>query len=235
MFPAVDPVTGIIWFVVLLFSLTFHEAAHALAARRGGDPTAYLGGQVSLDPRPHIRREPFGTLVVPLVSFAFSGWMIGWASTPYDPRWAMQYPRRAAWMALAGPIANAMLVVAAAVAIRVGLTVGVFQAPPGIGFDLVTMGAPGTVWETCATLISIVFTLNLLLLVFNLIPVPPLDGAGAISLLLPERLALRYRLAMMRPGFGFFGILVAWLAIRRIFPPVHRVAIQLLYPEFGYG
>ena len=94
---------GVIWYAALIFSLTFHEAAHALAAKRGGDPTAYLGGQVSLDPTPHIRREQLGTVVVPILSYAMAGWMIGWASTPYDRRWAERYPRRAAWMSLAGP------------------------------------------------------------------------------------------------------------------------------------
>jgi Zn-dependent protease len=231
----VDPLAALLWYVVLLFSLTFHEAAHAWAAQRGGDPTAYLGGQVTLDPRPHIRREPFGMVFAPLFFFAMSGFMIGWASTPYDPRWALTHPRRASWMALAGPAANALLVVASAVAIRVGIAAGVFEAPPGIGFDLVVMGAPGTLWQTAATLVSIAFTLNLLLCVFNLIPLPPLDGGSAIGLLLPERLAMRTRLAFMRPGWSLFGILVAWFAIGRIFWPVHLVAIRLLYPEYAYG
>ena len=101
---------GLAWYAVLVFSLTFHEAAHAWAAQRGGDPTAYLGGQVTLDPRPHMRREPFGTVLVPLLSFSMSGFMIGWASTPFDPRWALEHPRRAAWMSLAGPAANFGLV-----------------------------------------------------------------------------------------------------------------------------
>ena len=81
-------VLGIAWYAVLLFSLTFHEAAHAFAALRGGDRTAYLGGQVSLDPTPHIRREPLGTVVFPIVIYLISGggWMFGWASTPFDPR-----------------------------------------------------------------------------------------------------------------------------------------------------
>jgi Zn-dependent protease len=225
----------LLWYAALLFSLTFHEAAHGWAAQRGGDPTAYHGGQVTLDPRPHIRREPFGTVVVPLLSFAAAGWMIGWASTPYDPHWALRHPRRAAWMALAGPAANAGLVLAAGVAIRVGLAAGVFEPPLGIGFDRVVASALGGVWTTLAALVSILFTLNLVLLVFNLIPVPPLDGAGAVSLLLPERLALRLRIAFMRPAWGFFGILVAWFAIRHLFPPVHRIAIRLLYPELAYG
>ncbi len=94
---------GFLWYIAFLFSLTCHEASHALVARWGGDLTAAEGGQVTLNPLPHIRREIFGTVIVPILSYVLGGWMIGWGSAPYDPRWRYQYPRRAAWMALAGP------------------------------------------------------------------------------------------------------------------------------------
>ena len=84
---------GLIYYIVFLFSTTLHEAAHAWAAKRGGDLTAYRGGQVSLDPLPHIRREPFGMVLLPLLSVAVSGWPFGYASAPYDPAWAQQHPR----------------------------------------------------------------------------------------------------------------------------------------------
>lgn len=231
----VDLFAALLWYVALLFSLCCHEAAHGWAAQRGGDPTAYLGGQVTLDPRPHIRREPFGTVVMPLLAYSMAGWMIGWASTPYDPNWAVRHPRRAAWMSLAGPAANAGLVLAAAVAIRLGLWAGIFEAPASIGFDRVAGSPLGGVWPAVAAFVSILFTLNLLLLVFNLIPVPPLDGAGALGLLLPERFALRLRLALARPRWRLIGLLVAWTAIGEIMAPVHRTAIRLLYPELGYS
>ena len=92
-----------IWFVVFLFSTTLHEAAHALLARLGGDDTAYLGGQVTLNPLPHLRREPFGMLLMPIMTFFMAGWMMGWASTPFDPRWAERHPGRQAAMSAAGP------------------------------------------------------------------------------------------------------------------------------------
>ena len=69
-------VAGLIWYVVFLLSTTCHEAAHALAAKWGGDLTAFHGGQVSLDPVPHIRREPFGMVVFPILSYAMGGWMM---------------------------------------------------------------------------------------------------------------------------------------------------------------
>ena len=76
------------WYAVFIVSLTFHEAAHALAAWKLGDPTAYEAGQVTLNPLPHIEREPMGTILVPILTF----FMMGWASAPYDPYWAIRHP-----------------------------------------------------------------------------------------------------------------------------------------------
>ncbi|HEX5000144.1 MAG TPA: site-2 protease family protein, partial [Terriglobia bacterium] len=87
---------AVIYYVVFLFSTTLHEAAHAWVAMLGGDLTAYHGGQVSLDPRPHIRREPFGMVILPVISLLASGWPFGFASTPYDPYWARSHPKRSA-------------------------------------------------------------------------------------------------------------------------------------------
>lgn len=226
---------GIVWYVALIFSLTFHEAAHALAAQRGGDPTAYLGGQVSLDPRPHMRREPFGTVFVPLLSFAMAGWMIGWASTPYDPHWADRHPRRAAWMSLAGPAANLLLVVAAGIAIRLGILAGVLHAPESIRFAEVVAASSGGVWPTVAALLSVLFTLNLLLCVFNLLPAPPLDGATGVGVFLDDAGARRLRQRMANPRIALLGLFLAWFLIGPVFRPVHRIAIALLYPEYAYG
>lgn len=231
-----DLVSGLIWYGVFVLSLVLHEAAHAWAALRGGDPTAYLGGQVSLDPRPHIRREPMGMVWVPLILFATGGIMLGWASTPYDPRWAERHPKRAAWMALAGPAANAFLVCLAAVAILLGLALGVFEAPRVADYSHVTWAvAEQGPWSLLARLLSVLFSLNLLLCVFNLIPLPPLDGSGVVPLLVNEELARRYRALLARPGFSIAGLLVAWFAIGPVFRWLHVLALNLLYPGLHYG
>ena len=138
--PNVDLASALVYYLVFLYSTTVHEAAHAWAAKIGGDLTAYHGGQVSLDPRPHIKREPIGMLVLPIVSALLSGWPMGFASAPYDPRWAMRYPKRAALMALAGPGANLLLVVLAGIAIRGGILAGVFHAPESVNFDHIVSG-----------------------------------------------------------------------------------------------
>lgn len=229
---AQDIAIGLIWYVVLLFSLTFHEAGHAWAAARGGDPTAYLGGQVALNPGPHVRREPFGTVLVPILSFAMMGWMIGWASTPYDPRWAHAYPRRAGWMALAGPAANLALVLAAGLGIRVGMFVGLVE-PARLGtFTGLVSGVGSPMGDAAALFLSLLFMLNLLLLVFNLIPLPPLDGSGVVALFLPEDATRRLQQLFAQPLFAFGGILLAWITIPRIFWPVAQLAASVLFPEY---
>jgi Zn-dependent protease len=221
-------VLGLAWYVVFLFSLTCHEAAHAWAAWRGGDPTAYHGGQVSLDPLPHVRREPFGTVVVPLLAYAIGGWMVGWASTPFDPAWARAHPRRAGWMSLAGPSANLLLALLAGGALRAGLAAGVFGAPQEFDFAHLA-GSGDDLWAGAATLLSILLSLNLLLFVFNILPVPPLDGSGALAIFVSESGARRLQELLAQPPVALGGLLLAWFAVPHVFGPVLVLALRIVY------
>ncbi len=225
-----DLALGVIWYIVFLFSTTCHEAAHALAAKIGGDSTAAEGGQVTLNPIPHIVRSPFGMVVVPILSFLLGGWMIGWASAPYDPEWQRRYPHRAAAMALAGPAANFTLMFIAALAIRIGVAAGYFRPPDSLSsYASLTMPANSSDPSFVASALSILFVLNLLLGTFNLLPVPPLDGHAGIMLLMPEGTALRYLDWTRKSGFAMLGLFVAWTAFGRIFNSVFLFAIHLLY------
>lgn len=228
-------VLGPIWYVVFLLSLTCHEAAHALAAKWGGDLTAFHAGQVTLDPIPHMRREPFGTIVVPILSFLLSGWMIGWASAPYDPTWQQRYPRRAALMALAGPIANFILVIIAAVAIWIGIWSEAFHAPESIkNFTQVVAPAQTGLPNALATFFSILFSLNLLLGAFNLLPFPPLDGNTVVGLFLSESAALKFYEFSHNQAFSLIGLFAAWKIFDLVFSPIFIFALNLLYPGANY-
>ena len=227
---------GITYFVVFLFSTTLHEAAHAWAALRGGDPTAYHGGQVTLDPRPHIRREPFGLLVLPLITAIVSGWPMGFASAPYDPRWAQRYPTRAALMSLAGPAANIALVLVAAVLLRTGEVAGVFAAPERISFGHLADVQGDGAWYGIAHLLSAFFSVNLLLAVLNLLPLPPLDGSGALPLLMRPETARAYQEFLWRtPGLGILGLLFAWRLCDAVFDPIFFGAVSWLYSGVSYS
>ncbi len=226
---------GAVFYVVFIFAVTLHEAAHAWAAKLGGDLTAYYGGQVSLDPIPHIRREPFGMVILPILSVALMGWPFGFASAPYDPNWARRHPKRAAWMALAGPGGNLLLVLLAGLLIYLGTATSFFIAPASVFFSQVTIGATAGAANAVAFVLSVFFSLNLVLLLLNLVPVPPLDGYGALPLVLPESALEAYRGFSRQPMIGWIGILVAWKLFDYIYHPVFLFAVNLLYPEARYG
>ena len=231
----VDLATGLIYYAVFLFSTTLHEAAHAWAAMRGGDLTAYHGGQVSLDPMPHIRREPFGMVALPLLGVLVAGWPFGFASAPYDPKWALAHPRRAALMALAGPAANMILMLVAAGAVVIGTVAGVFHPPESIRFGQIAGTTAGGLWPLAALLTGVVFSLNLLLMLFNLLPFPPLDGSGAMPLILSEGASRKYQELMWgNPIFGLIGLFAAWHLFGVIFSPIFTAAVSLLYPGVSY-
>src|SRR3977135_972231 len=212
---------GFVWYVVFLFSTTCHEAAHALVAKIGGDETAASGGQVSLNPIPHIQREPWGMVVFPIISFfLFKSGMIGWASAPFDPNWERRYPRRAALMALAGPAANFTLMLLAAVGLRLGHSMGWLQRN-------VDTGQPNFL----TVVLLVFFSLNLLLGTFNLLPVPPLDGSAGIMLFMSEDRAQRYLDWLRGNSFAMVGLLVGLLVFRYFYGPVENFATNLLLPS----
>ena len=184
-------------FVVLLFSLTVHETAHAWTADRLGDSTARLLGRVSLNPMVHA--DLIGTIVFPLLAMVSGVPLIGWAKpVPVNPR-QLRNPRRDYMLvAAAGPASNLLMAVAAAVALRL------------LPVSPVTLGEPN-VSAPVASILSQALRLNVLLAVFNMIPIPPLDGGNVLSGLLPARAAFRFN-AVVRP-YGFL-ILYALMLTR---------------------
>ena len=226
---------GLTFYVVFLFSTTLHEAAHAWAAKLGGDLTAYHGGQVSLDPIPHIRREPFGMVILPLLTALTMGFPIGFASAPYDPAWAQKYPKRSAWMALAGPGANLLLVLIAGILIKGGDFAGMFYPPNRISFGHI-VGSDGGAIGAAAFFLGTMFSMNLLLAAFNLLPFPPMDGSAAIPLLVGEEKGRVWQNLIWRtPALNFVGYFLAWQVFGYIFSPLFNGSLAVLYPGVVYG
>ena len=225
---------GMLWYLAFIFSTVVHEASHSFAALKLGDRTAYEGGQVTLDPVPHIKREPIGTVLVPIISFLVGGWMIGWASAPYNRDWARNYPDRSAVMALVGPLSNLMLVLLSGIAIRVGMILNWFYAPDHINFTHVTVSYQDGPLQAVAMLLSILFTLNIILFIFNLIPLPPLDGSGIVPLFINKEKAVNYLDFIHNTPLLFVGLFVAWKVFGHVFDPIHNIFLNLLYPGAGY-
>ena len=221
--------SGFLWYGVFVFSTCMHEAAHAATALRLGDSTAHEGGQVSMNPAPHIRREPFGMILVPLLSYFSGGWMIGWASAPYNIEWARMWPRRAALMALAGPTANLSLFLLSGLLIRIGVQLGIFVAPSSIEFIAVTQAPQAGLFNALAMILSLFFSLNLILFCFNLLPLPPLDGSGAATLLMNESAARRFQDFVRQPPVMIIALIVAWTCFGYIFRPILLTVVNVLY------
>ena len=173
-------------FLVLVFSLTVHESAHAWAADRLGDPTARLLGRVSLNPFVHA--DPIGTVLFPLVGMISGAPLIGWAKPVPVAVWRFERGRLDYLMvSVAGPISNLCLAFLAAVALRALPMVAVGRTTAGVGAPLANFA-----WDA--------LQINLLLAIFNLLPIPPLDGSSVVSGLLPERAAAAFD--RLRP-YGF--------------------------------
>jgi Zn-dependent protease len=223
-----DLVEGVKWYLVFLGSTTCHEAAHAWAAARLGDPTAERQGLATLDPTPHLRRSPAGMVAVPLLAWFFGGTMLGWASVPLGAAWAAAFPRRAALVAAAGPAANLVIALIAALLIHVGLEWHWFlQGSSWSRAAMVTSSVPG--WaDFGAAFLSITVSLNLLLAAFNLLPLPPLDGASLPAILLPARAAAGFNQFVNHPTMRWVGLIIAWQLFGVLFEPVRTSVVRFL-------
>jgi Zn-dependent protease len=187
--------------IAFLFAISVHESAHAWTASRCGDPTARMLGRVSLNPIRHI--DPLGTIVLPLVAAISHIPLLGWAKpTPVDPRNFRHPMRDDILVSIAGPISN-FIVAAIALILLGGISLS-SASGHSLVMDLVH-GGDGTdssfVLTPLAVLLFELMFINVVLAVFNLIPVPPLDGSHVLRHFLPDGAKKIY------DGVGFFGLL----------------------------
>lgn len=198
--------------MILVLSLSFHEAAHAFTADRLGDPTARMLGRLTLNPLAHI--DWIGTVIFPLVAM-FSGIpLIGWARpVPVNMRHLRDPRRDFAIVAAAGPVSNLVLAVAGAVVLKLAFGAGSQE-----------VGASAWLYEALARAVQI----NVLLALFNMIPVPPLDGGNVLMGLVPERVAMA--IGWLRP-YGFlilYLLMFSGVLARVIFPIGNGLLLWLL-------
>ena len=227
----IPPGDVLLWFVVFLFSLSFHESAHAWTSYRYGDDTGKLQGRITLNPIPHI--DPFGTVLFPLIGMMTGGMMFGWAKPVMtNPNLWRDKKQANIMVSAAGPISNFILAIVAFVLIKILIVSGVMQsamysAAGGPLNIIVPMVPDSTYLLPISTLLSVFLTLNVVLGIFNLIPIPPLDGSHVLESLLPPSLAEGYE--QIRP-YGFL-LLIALMYIgifSYIIVPILRFVISLL-------
>src|SRR4029079_4273902 len=210
----------ILYMVALVFSLSVHESAHAWMSNQFGDDLARLQGRISLNPASHV--DPIGTLLFPAIAFFTHAPLIGWAKpTPVNPlKWRN---KRVAnfWVSAAGAISNFIIAIIAGIGIRMlyvfGITDGLEMNP---GSSIIATGA----FELLLTF----FILNVSLGVFNLLPIPPLDGSKVLQSILPESFEAGFE-TLERFGFILLFIAVFTGVLGIIFKVVMPIALALVF------
>jgi len=178
----------IIWTLPVLFAITLHEVAHGWAALKLGDKTAQMMGRLTLNPIKHI--DPLGTILVPGLLLMFTGFMFGWAKPVPVTFQNLRNPKRdMAWVALAGPGANLVMGFLWAMMTKIGLILAIQDV--AISGPMIYMGVAGVL-------------VNGMLMLLNLLPLPPLDGGRVLVSILPPHLA--WRIEKIEP-YGFFILL----------------------------
>lgn len=196
---------------VLLFSLCVHEAAHAAMAYACGDDTAKLQGRLTLNPLAHI--DPLGTIILPIIMLTMTGFMFGWAKpVPFNAAKLNNIRRDPVLIAMAGPVSNLMLAL-------------LFMFIGRLFF--MAVGGPSEVPPLVFTLFFSMILLNLILMLFNLIPVPPLDGHHVLNYFLPPEGQ------RMMQKIGPFGILIAILLAQPLFSRVLPPLLSMVYNALG--
>lgn len=218
-----NPADIFLIYCLLLFCLSFHEAAHALIADKMGDDTAKLLGRITLNPIPHI--DLIGTVFLPIVALITGAALIGWGKPVPVNSYRFKDPRRGnLWVALAGPVSNFILACLFAIFLR-----GLFLVLPYINPASLREGTLlGDVIGVCKHIAEMGVVINLLLAFFNLIPVFPLDGGSVLRGLLPSRMVPSY------DQFSRYSVIILLLLfvtgmLRYVMIPVKLVA-QILLP-----
>lgn len=190
----IDPATLVAVAIFLLVGFPVHEYSHALAAYRLGDGTAKLFGRLTLNPIVHL--DPFGSLML-VASALLGGFFIGWAKpTPVNPSMLRGGRRAEAWVAAAGPASNLAMAVLAAIAIRLMVAVGLIGYDPVYG-----LAASSAAVGFVASVVVYFVLINVALFIFNLIPIPPLDGSKVMFALMNPRTVWQIRPALEQWGF----------------------------------
>jgi len=188
-----------VWTLPVLFAITVHEVAHGWAASKLGDQSAKMLGRLTLNPLKHI--DPIGTILVPATLLILGGFVFGWAkAVPVNERNFKHPARDMAWVAMAGPASNFIMAILWAIVGKIGLELQVSN--PDIGQFMLYSGVAGV-------------SINLILMVLNLLPIPPLDGSHVLSAFLPKPWAWQFK--RIAP-FGF--IILVTLMIMGILGPV---------------
>jgi len=202
-----------VWTMPVILAITVHEVAHGWMALKLGDCTAKMLGRLTLNPVKHI--DPIGTLLVPGLLLVMGGFIFGWAK-PVPVTWEnFKNPKRdMALVALAGPMSNLLMALIWAGILKLGLVLAASGTAEMVALSLVYVGAAG-------------ITINLMLMVLNLLPLPPLDGGRIVASLLPDKLSWQFNRLERWGLVVLFGLMVMGVLGKILWPPINYLQSQI--------
>ena len=209
----------LLWFPVFLFSLTLHEFSHALLARMGGDMTATYKGRLTLNPLPHI--DPVGTVIFPILAGLTGLPLFGWAKPVPVNEVKLRHSRWTVAVSLAGPMSNIFLVIISALLLKLLVMTHVLGPDPDLGVNS---------WQTILSTVLLLFILtNVLLAIFNLLPIPPLDGSHVVHYYLVRRNPALWTFweFLMR-----YGMIILWVLV--FMTPLRHLLSDAIYGTVGF-
>ena len=222
MFDAIDPVRILLSFIVFLFSLSVHESAHAFVSDRFGDDLGKSLGRISLNPIVHI--DPIGTVLFPLIGAITHAPVFGWAKpVPVNPLAWREKDKANFWVSAAGPLSNFALALIFFIILKTFILTGLV----GVVGNQFYIATNSEVMEPIILLVFLGLTINLILGLFNLIPVPPLDGGGMLESILPYE-AQRSFEQVKQYGFMILFALILLGVFSIIYRPVEAAVMYLL-------
>ncbi len=205
-----------VWALPVLFAITLHEVAHGWTARHFGDMTAAQLGRLSLNPIKHI--DPIGTVLVPAVLLFLGGFVFGWAKPVPVNMFHLHNPKRdMAIVAAAGPAANLVMALIWALIAKLGMSL--YGAVDWVALPLILMGQAG-------------IAINLVLMLLNLLPLPPLDGGRVVAGMLPDNLSYQYGRIEPLGLFILLGLLALGV-LGKILSPPYTALSDLIIRVFG--
>jgi Zn-dependent protease len=202
-----------VWAMPVIFAITVHEVAHGWVAMKLGDCTAKMLGRLTLNPVKHI--DPIGTLLVPGLLLVMGGFIFGWAK-PVPVTWEnLKNPKRdMALVALAGPMSNLIMALMWAGVLKIGLMLAIAGSAEMVALPLIYMGGAG-------------ITINLILMVLNLLPMPPLDGGRIVASLLPDKLSWQFN-RLERWGLVILlGLMLMGVLGKILWPAINYLQSQI--------
>jgi Zn-dependent protease len=217
---------GPIWYAMFLLSILFHKFTHAFISAKLGDTTSLKDGLKTINPVPHIKRNIIGLLIFPIIFFIQFGFVLGWADTPFNSAWGKKNPKHLALMMLSGPLANLVMLIIFFFLISIFIKEGILIESKIISFSLFAFSLKSLF---LSEFLCIGFSINLILFLLNILPLPSLDGSAIILFFTKKEKAVFLIDKFFNKKYGILSGIVAGILFILFITPIHESVVKFIF------